>query len=437
MKASKTISMITAAVVSATLLSGCGLSSAPAMTVNGYKINKLAYSNFLSEGISVAQSKLLKSIDKMTDSDKVDGKPYKDFIISYANDLGKEYALEDTYFDTAGLTFDDKDRTTLGQYTTNIADNYKGQSNLDAALKEQGLTMSELEEYYRHNIKVTKLSDSLFGEKGTVEALTDAKLKEIFKSDYYRVKHILLQTKDNTTGKDLDESAVKQKEATYNDLLTKAQNGENFDSLVSTHSEDPGSTSQKDGYFLSKYTTNYDSIFTETSLSLKENEIKGCKTQFGFHIIKRYPIDADTTFDSQKATVKSEVQKFKLKQYVQSQAKNPKVSINKSVEEKYLKEIIDNYKAQQQAAANSANNSNGSASNSSSSSANSAAASSSAPASSSSAAASNSAAASSSANSTSSTANKPAANSSANANNTASSSAPAAPSGNSSAPSSK
>ena len=86
-----------------------------------------------------------------------------------------------------------------------------------------------------------------------------------------------------------DDATVAQQKALADSLLTLALEGENFDMLVEQYSQDPGSIAQPDGY----YFTAGEMVpeFENTTRSLGMNEIGMCESVYGYHIIKRLPLD--------------------------------------------------------------------------------------------------------------------------------------------------
>lgn len=107
--------------------------------------------------------------------------------------------------------------------------------------------------------------------------------KDYFLENYWRAKHVLINTQDKTD----TEKAEAKKQA--EDILKRAENGENFDELVEKYSEDPGSKSSPDGYV---FTTG--AMVKEFEDGTKNTEIgKFClvETSFGYHVIQRLAID--------------------------------------------------------------------------------------------------------------------------------------------------
>lgn len=116
------------------------------------------------------------------------------------------------------------------------------------------------------------------------------------------VKQILISLPDEvqaeletlrSEGKD-DEADAKRDEAlaaiqpkAQEILDSLAADGSNFDAVMAEKSEDPGSTSQPEGYMVSAQSTLYVSEFTQAAMALTEvGQISGLvATDFGYHIL--------------------------------------------------------------------------------------------------------------------------------------------------------
>lgn len=139
-----------------------------------------------------------------------------------------------------------------------------------------------------------QLQEAYFGE-GTDGYPTDAEVMAwLDEGGYFRVKHILLMTIDQTTREPLDEETAAQKKAKADDLLAQLRAAEDpialFDQLMQEHSEDGGLAANPEGYTTSK--GEMVAPFEETALALKDGEISDVvESEFGYHIILRLPLD--------------------------------------------------------------------------------------------------------------------------------------------------
>ena len=117
---------------------------------------------------------------------------------------------------------------------------------------------------------------------------TDDEVKQYFVDNYLRAKHILISTKDMTTGADLDEDKLAEAEKKANEILERAKNGEDFDALIKEYNEDPGMKSKQHRCFIT--VCEMVSEFKEATKSIEPGKITKCKADYGYHIIKRLPI---------------------------------------------------------------------------------------------------------------------------------------------------
>ncbi|MCB6366043.1 peptidylprolyl isomerase [Intestinibacillus massiliensis] len=154
---------------------------------------------------------------------------------------------------------------------------------------------------------VEALNDYYFGENGKALPPRDELLKA-FNENYIQVKHVLISTVDDQ-GNALTGDALAEKTALAEDVLAQAKAGEDFDSLIKTYGEDPGMTQSPEGYIMDKdgntLTGTMIEEFNKGSWALEVNGISDLvKTSYGYHIIKRVPLD-ETKLDDYAAAVAS------------------------------------------------------------------------------------------------------------------------------------
>lgn len=108
-----------------------------------------------------------------------------------------------------------------------------------------------------------------------------------------QVKHILIGWKDlgETYGGRLDPRAAGRDkaaaEAEVKAVLEQLRGGADFDALMKSHSEDPGSASTARAYAV-RPDAQLVIEFRQLALRLKVSEIGVVESDFGFHIIKRF-----------------------------------------------------------------------------------------------------------------------------------------------------
>lgn len=185
------------------------------------------------------------------------------------------------------------------------------------ALKDRGLDEKTLVKILKDRLTFQKLMEKLFEEniKITEEDLKKAYESKIFQftqEESVEAQHILVKN-----------------EKLANELYSRLQKGEDFDTLAQKYSEDPGSKSNggRLGYFQKGMMV---PEFEKTAWSLKLNEIsKPVKTQFGFHIIKKigYKPKSVVSYKDAKPIVESDLKEEKKRTFVMEWTKN---ALNKS-----------------------------------------------------------------------------------------------------------
>ncbi len=215
-------------------------------------------------------------------------------------------ALKQSYLvyeiaDKMGITLDDEETSAVKQQIASFKANQGGKTAGDKLLKSYGVD-DEL---------LTVLASSTYYSAKIFEQLdlgdpTDEELRQYFKDSYLRAKHVLIPTADMTTGADLDETAVAEAEKKANEVLEKAKNGEDFDTLIKDYNEDPGMESNADGYVF----TDNEMVqeFEDATKSIQPGEVTLCKSDFGYHIIQRLPLDGDDFdkfYEDNKSAVES------------------------------------------------------------------------------------------------------------------------------------
>ncbi len=151
-----------------------------------------------------------------------------------------------------------------------------GKETIDNALKSDIPSA-----YIDFSLAYQTSNSAILEHMGEKNLLEDG--KDYFLENYWRSKHVLI----STDGKSDAEKADAKKLA--EDILKRAESGENFDKLVEEYSEDPGSKTNPDGYV---FTTG--EMVQEFEDGTKNTEVgKFCmvETSYGYHVIQRLAID--------------------------------------------------------------------------------------------------------------------------------------------------
>lgn len=186
-----------------------------------------------------------------------------------------------------------------------------GQEGIDAAV-EQGIPQGFIDVSLQYQASYQAISDYM--EANGLFSEVDG--KEYFMENYWRAKHILIQTE----GMSDDEKAEAKKKA--EDFLAQAKEGADFDALVAEHSEDPGSQSQPDGYVFTTGTMVQE--FEDGVKNIEIGEFNLVETSYGYHVIKRLAIDeTQELYDKfySESGVEEQIKSEAVAKFIEEQAK--------------------------------------------------------------------------------------------------------------------
>lgn len=268
----------------------------------------------------------------------------------YEQYFGENWLNEDTgYGMTFGEMIEDDTRNQIEQLTTAavisnnkysitldaVRDNVKlqkteiieslgGREGFESLLSQLNTTEKGLETYLGmysiYNLLLEKTAAD-----GKVVSVSDSEAEKLFKEEYgdkLKVQHILIATEslDGYTPARADAEA----KVIVNEVLKKLRNGEDFGRLIDEYNEDPGMTSGNyyvfgDGEMVQEFET------ASKKLVVGKYTTQAVKTSYGYHIIKRYPLDK--TSDEFKEFKMYLVQE-KLLPLIESEAKKTEIKWN-------------------------------------------------------------------------------------------------------------
>lgn len=190
------------------------------------------------------------------------------------------------------IFLDDEDYKELDNEKEKFIESIGGNKEFKKMLKDNESSetaydkMSETDKLYK------KILKKLYSE-GKINDLTEEELvsaKETYKSNYVKIKQIILTIIDLNTGKSLTSTTINQKETLASKIVEEAKTGIEFDKLISKYSEDaidkepPYETYYKKGELLSE--------LDEIAFNLTPGEIsKVIKTKYAYHIIQKLELD--------------------------------------------------------------------------------------------------------------------------------------------------
>lgn len=286
--------------ISAVLFAGCGLKSGEAIIkVNNQNITQ---GQFDAEFDKQAGNGIAKALGVNVKDDK-NSFLYlliKDRVV---NELIVKSLLNEE-IEKRGITVSNQD---VDDTVKEIIDKVGSKEQLDALLKQNGISNANFKKDLKEEVKMKKLAKELGSS-----TVSDAEAKKFYNEniakfkhpDKVRASHILISVnpqeieevvKSDAANKNLDETAIKAKvnaeiqakEAKAKELLSEAKkNPTQFAKLAKENSEDTATANKGGdlGFFAAKEMV---PEFSKAAFAMKPNTIsdKPVKTQFGYHII--------------------------------------------------------------------------------------------------------------------------------------------------------
>ena len=147
-------------------------------------------------------------------------------------------------------------------------------SQLETRLTQEGTAQATL----IRELKVTVTDDE-------AKKFYDDHPAEFEQPEMVRIAQIFLSTRDPVTGAELSDSEMAAKKKEIQDILKRAQAGQNFSNLVEQYSEDVGSKNKGGVYTIARGQTLPE--FEAAAFSLNTNQISDVvTTTSGYHLIK-------------------------------------------------------------------------------------------------------------------------------------------------------
>lgn len=286
--------------VSAMLFAGCGLKSGE--TIIKVNNQNITLGQFNAEFDKQAGNGIAKAlgIDVKSDKNSFIYTLIKDRVV---NELVVKTLLNEE-IEKRGIKVSNEE---VEAAVKEIIDKLGSKEQLDALLKQNGISNSQFKKDLKEEVKMRKLAKDLGSTK-----VSDAEAKKFYNEnidkfkhpDKVRAAHILISVdskeieeviKSDSNNKNLDEKTIKAKvneeikakEAKANQILAEAKKDPTqFAKLAKENSEDTATANKGGdlGFFAAKEMV---PEFAKAAFSMKPNTIsnKPVKTQFGYHII--------------------------------------------------------------------------------------------------------------------------------------------------------
>ena len=184
--------------------------------------------------------------------------------------------------------------------------------NIDK-LKSEGMP----ESYVDFDIYASVASQEISAHMEKEGLFDDVDKENYFKENYWRAKHVLRLTEG------LDESQKADALKLSEEILKRAESGEDFDALVAEYSEDPGSKSELDGYVFT--TGKMVPEFEEGTKTTPIGKFTLVETSYGYHVIQRLALDEtpelyDKFFKSVEGEIESAAKQAAMQKFIEENA---------------------------------------------------------------------------------------------------------------------
>lgn len=301
-------------IISLCLLTACANTDIVA-TVGKTKITKGEFEFYLSSIKSQLSGTELKT-DEDWQTQEIEGEK--------AIDVAKQRALEIAvnnaeYCEVAkaqGIQLSDSEKNRIEEMKKQVVKSYGGEKAYKEFLKQNNITDSFIQMMCESTVYYEKMANKVKSE-GPV---TEAEASEYFErekaklsTEYKKAKHILFLTKDMASGASLSEEEIAKKKELAEQIYAKVKDGADFDGLMHEYSEDTGLAANPDGYVFTS--GEMVSEFEQAVDSVSAGEITLCKSDYGYHIIKRLPIEYDDIADRIEGAILKERVQEKIKQW--------------------------------------------------------------------------------------------------------------------------
>ena len=293
MKKTRILSLILAAAMLCALLSGC-MGGKTVMKIGGNAISEEIYSAALSYADNFFQQSYGFSMKDALDNELSEGTTGADMLKEQADGLVKEFESVVLYAKDKGIELTKEEKAQIKEAKDAQVESAGGRKAFLDSMAETGMNEAFFDYIMERQQIYSKLYTELFTGEGEFAPSADEVVKSL--EGYARVKHLLIQTKEG-------DADFAEKKATAEKFLARAKAGEDFDALIKELAEtgdgDPGMSSYPNGYVIDAngYTPEGSQMvteFTTASHALAENAVSELvPSDYGFHIIKRYPFGAD------------------------------------------------------------------------------------------------------------------------------------------------
>ncbi len=300
------LALLLAAATALLFLTGCKNTGTPVMTLGKYKLTENMYSYWLS----CYKTNFLYSFNNAVDNPKVwstvlnseTGETYADYVTKQINQTISFYLVAMKLFSDYGLKISSETSKQINQDIQEKIDYYGSRAEVNTALSAYGVNLDILKDIYIIQEKFFAVYDYLYGDNG-IEALTEEEIDAYYRSHYSRVRMIVVYTKEkaltdsegnytydgngNVKTVELTEEEKQEKEIKIQEVLSKLDQGEDFESLMKQYSEVNSSYYENGLYVSSGSYENFGYKLVEEAIAMNPGEISRVDDEEVTYIVRK------------------------------------------------------------------------------------------------------------------------------------------------------
>ncbi len=273
----KILSLILALVL---LLCGCAKSET-VLTVGGedvsYDLYRYFYLNYKAENESYTEEEL-----------------YEKAVDAISMDIALSLLAE-----SQDVGLNKTEKKSVDDYVEASVANYGGKDAYLKALRKNHLTDELFRYFYSQQLLENKLREYMYLEMNNIIKSDDATVEADIKENFMAAKQVLIRH-DNGQSDEKNKSLAE-------DILKKAQSGEDFDSLIKEYSEDTTAITDYTYYFTyGQMVEGFEKAVVDTPIGRICDYV--AESEAGYHIIMRMPLDEeyiDTHFEELRDAYKA------------------------------------------------------------------------------------------------------------------------------------
>ena len=233
-----------------------------------------------------------------------DGTNITDYIKSNVYSSVKQHLVLENLANKYGVTLTEGQESAMADSDQSYIDQYGSEEAFEEEIAKLGMRRETYDRVARSNYLYQNLYQ-LYNTEGSALYASDEDLA-VYAADqnYITADHILLSTKDLTTGETLTDEQKAEKKALAEEIKQKLDACEGdvdeltalFQELADQYSEDPGRETYPTGYTFT--TGSMVQEFEDAAYALSEGEVSEVvESSFGYHILLRLPLDKSAAAD--------------------------------------------------------------------------------------------------------------------------------------------